>query len=250
MVGIYNKNRKSTKRYAKKTSDINVFKGDDCYKIIDWGKEMKKSCLLLMTCIMIITSSVAAHVPYFEHCDFSEEHPFVIRKNPDQSKAVYAWLKFDEQRSCTDIDVYSLSVPPTIYVRMYVELIIPVVDDFYEEFVPWFALVGPGLPPPNQTLPFELPDGCGVIVVENVEPGTERETFYEPFGGKSYYIGPTLEETLYQTGEKYYVYVWDPYQLGGDYVLVIGKKEIFGPFDILRALFYTPLIRRGLELHI
>ncbi len=57
------------------------------------------------------------------------------------------------------------------------------------------------------------------------------------------------EEKLNETGV-YYIYCWDPYEKGGDYTIVIGKLEIWGPFDILRALFYTPLIRRDFELHI
>lgn len=32
--------------------------------------------------------------------------------------------------------------------------------------------------------------------------------------------------------------------------MVLGKYEIWLPLDIIRAIIYTPLIRRGLELHI
>ena len=110
-------------------------------------------------------------------------------------------------------------------------------------------MVCPGLPPPNQTLPFDLPVGYGVIVKQDVSPGTPREEFYEPFGGKSYYKGPRFDETLYLWGT-YYVYYWDPYQNGGDYVAVLGYKEQFPPLDFLRALINTPLIRHGYELHL
>jgi hypothetical protein len=94
-----------------------------------------------------------------------------------------------------------------------------------------------------------LPTGYGAIVTENVEPGEEREQFYEPFGGKDYYQGPSLDIRANRTGT-YYIYVWDPYKTGGDYVAVLGKLELFGITDIIRALIYTPLIRLGLELHI
>ena len=46
------------------------------------------------------------------------------------------------------------------------------------------------------------------------------------------------------------MYYWDPYGYGGDYVAILGKKEMFGFTDILRALIYTPLIRLNLELHL
>lgn len=200
--------------------------------------------------IIIILSagfSVSAHVPYFEHFDFSEEKPFIVRKIITQSKAVYSWLENDSVNPCEDIDVYKLTIKRPV--RLYLELIVPVIDDIYEDFVPWYALVGPGLPDPGQTLPFDILEGYGAIVMENVEPGTPRETFYEPFGNKSYYEGPVFKEKLNETGI-YYVYCWDPYKQGGDYTIVIGDLEIWGPLDIIRALIYTPLIRRGLELHV
>ena len=76
-------------------------------------------------------------------------------------------------------------------------------------FTPWFALVGPGLPAPNQTLPFNLPQGYGAIVKEDLPPGHHREKFYEPFGGKWYYQGPKFDQTMNISGT-YYVYYWDP----------------------------------------
>ena len=202
-------------------------------------------CLIYF--FIFFLNSATAHVPYFEHRDFSEEKPFIVRKMVTQSKAIYSWLKTDGLNPSDDIDVYQVKVIRKL--NMYIELIVPVVDDYYEDFVPWYALLGPGLPDPGQTLPFDIPDGYGAIVMENVKPGEFRETFYEPFGGKSYYEGPVFEEELNYTGI-YYIYCWDPYEMGGDYTLVIGKLEIWGLFDIIRALIYTPLIRLGLELHI
>ena len=48
----------------------------------------------------------------------------------------------------------------------------------------------------------------------------------------------------------YYIYCWDPYSQGGDYVLVIGKGEFFGPADIIRSIINTMIIRKDGELHI
>jgi hypothetical protein len=85
--------------------------------------------------------------------------------------------------------------------------------------------------------------------MENVEPGAERESFFEPFGGKSYFYGPILDENLTEPGT-YSVYCWDPHGMCGDYVLVVGKGEFFGPFDIIRALINTVVIHMDGELHI
>ena len=212
---------------------------------------MRKSihylCVLMLV-ILFLLPTVYAHVPYFEHKDFTEEKPFIVKKTILQSIAVYSWLEYDGVNPSVDIDIYKFKVRiPNI--RIYAELIGPVCGGFYENFVPWFALVGPGLPDPGQELPFDIPDGYGAIIKENVEPGTPRETFYEPFGGKDYYVGPSLDEKFSETGT-YFVYVWDPYETGGDYVMVLGKYEIWLPSDIIRAFIYTPLIRKGLELHI
>lgn len=211
---------------------------------------MKK--ILIFTFIIFIIFSflnicVSAHVPYFEHSDFTEDNPFIVKKIVSQSKAVYSWLEHNGTNPCEDIDVYKFKIIRPM--KMYVELIVPVIDDYYKDFVPWFAVVGPGLPDPYQELPFKLPDGYGAVVKENVKPGDPRDTFYEFFGNKSYYKGPKFYEKLNVTGT-YFVYCWDPYKSGGDYTLVLGNLEIWGPLDIIRALIYTPLIRKGLELHI
>ena len=208
----------------------------------------KKNILFSIAILLLITSIATAHVPYIERSDYTEENPFYVWKMIEKSKAFYAWLENDQGNSCEDIDVYKFKILNN-QKNIYIELIVPVIENYYENFVPWFALVGPNLPIPNQELPFEIPEGYGAIVKENDEPGTERETFYEPFGGKSYYYGPILDMDISEKGE-YYIYCWDPYNQGGDYVLVIGKGEFFGPIDIIRSLINTIVIRRNGEIHI
>lgn len=193
----------------------------------------------------VFISTVYGHVPYLEHRDFTQRRPYEVRKSIEQSLAIYAWLKNDGLFACRDIDVYTFDV--TNPVRVYLEVIVPVCPE-YENFVPWFALVGPNLPSSQYRLPFHIPPGYGSIVMENVEPGVAREQFYEPFGGKWYYNGPIFDEIIDQPGT-YYVYYWDPHGQGGDYVAVLGRNEIFGFWDIIRALIYTPMIRQNLELH-
>jgi hypothetical protein len=205
------------------------------------------SCILFCVFLFIVPS-VLAHVPYLEHRDFTVQHPFYVQKSITQSIAVYSWLQTDYIHPSTDIDVYSFEIKDQP-LRIFLEVIVPVCDGFYTNFTPWFALAGPGLPPPTSTLPFDLPQGYGVIVKQDAPPGSVREQFYEPFGGKSYYQGPRFDETINISGT-YYVYYWDSYQKGGDYVAVLGYKEQFPLLDLLRALINTPLIRHGYELHL
>ncbi len=203
---------------------------------------------VLISCFLFFMPAAIAHVPYLERRDSTIEEPFQVRKSITQSIAVYSWLQTDWVNPSTDIDVYRFTIHDKP-LRVYLEVIVPVCDGFYANFTPWFALVGPGLPPPNQTLPFDIPEGCGVIVKADAPPGSPRDQFYEPFGGKSYYQGPRFDETINLTGT-YTVYYWDPYQKGGDYVAVLGYKEQFPPIDFLRALINTPLIRHDYELHV
>jgi hypothetical protein len=207
----------------------------------------KRIIIALIVLFFLTVSIASAHVPYIERTDYSEEKPYFVWKMIEKSKAFYAWLENNDGIS-QDIDVYKFKINRKTK-NIYIELIVPVIEEYYENFVPWFALVGPNLPIPDYNLPFEIPNGYGAIVMENVEPGSERETFYEPFGGKSYYYGPILDMDISDSGT-YYIYCWDPYNQGGDYVLVIGKGEFFGPIDIVRSLINTVIIRRNGEIHI
>jgi len=216
------------------------------------GSMIKKllpvAALTIIFLIMLAKGQALSHVPYFEREDFTEEQPFKVPKSIEQSIAVYAWLEFEGgiNSYSDDIDVYTFELTePT---RIFAESLVPLCQA-YENFLPWFAVTGPGLPEPEISLPFYLPPGYGAVVVKNYEPGEERPTFYEPFGAKSYYRGPGFDETLEEPGI-YRIYFWDPYQKGGDYVAVLGYEETWDFDDIIRALIYTPMIRRGQELHV
>lgn len=184
------------------------------------------------------------HVPYFERIDFREARPFAVPKSVEQSIAVYAWL-----RSTRDLDFYAFQLDGGQPTRVFLEVLVPVCPG-YENLLPWFAVVGPGLPAPEPgtTLPFEVPPGEGVVVMPNLAPGEPRDTFYEPFGGKSYYQGPRFDQFLSGPGA-YKVVYWDPRGAIGDYVAIIGADEIWEADDIARAVRLTPVIRQNGELH-
>ena len=117
-----------------------------------------------------------AHVPYLEDRDFSVEYPFEIEYSIEQSLAIYAWLENNTPDNSEDVDVlvFQLNEPTNVYL----EIIVPVCQG-YEEFRPWIALAGPGLPEPITPLPFDIPSGYGIEVIKNVNKGETRETFYE-----------------------------------------------------------------------
>lgn len=179
-----------------------------------------------------------AHVPYLEKEDFTSSSPFVC-PSADQSIAVYSWLE-----TSSDADYYRIHITtPTV---LYAGVIVPAFDQ-YSEFRPQFALVGPGLPSTTGSIPIELKPKSGVLLLQD-NGKKPRKKFYEPFGNKSYYRGPEVSTHL-QAGEYTLVY-WDPEGHRGDYVAVVGKREVWKAKDILRASIVTPMIRRGVELHL
>jgi hypothetical protein len=208
-----------------------------------------KAFFFLTVTVFLFSSVFAvnseAHVPYIEFNDYTLDRPYEVPRSVIQSIAVYSWLETDGEYS-DDLDFYTFELKEPA--RVFVESLVPECPG-YEYFLPWFAVAGPGLPDPEYPLPVELPEGYGAIIVENYEPGEERPTFYEFFGGKSYYEGPEFDMQFDVPG-RYYIGFWDPYQMGGDYVAVIGYKEIWYPSDILRALILTPYIRADKELHV
>jgi len=189
---------------------------------------------------IIAMPAVHAHVPYIENEDYSAEHPFVVTDSIENSKAVYAWFE-----TGADVDVYAFEVsePVTVYAQALV-----IACPSLETLLPWFAVAGPGLPVPDEALPFELPAGYGAVVVKNNNPGEQRDTFFEPFSAKTYFDGPEFSREVTTPGS-WYVYYWDPHNIGGDYVAVLGLKESFSILDTVRSLINTVIIWFNLELH-
>ena len=141
--------------------------------------------LSLISIFALVTAQSWAHVPYFEHNDFSAKQPFTVEYSIEQSIAIYAWLENNDIGNSGDVDVFVFRInEPT---NVYLEVIVPVCMG-YEEFLPWLALAGPGLPEPKVPMPFDIPSGCGIEVIQNGTSDEPRDTFYEFFGGKSYYI--------------------------------------------------------------
>lgn len=203
---------------------------------------IKKMVVALAALLLLLTgtSPALAHVPYLEWRDLTFLRPFVVQ-DVEQSKALYGWLE-----TGSDLDFYRFTV--TDPVRLYVEGLVPVCPG-YEQFLPSFAVIGPGLPAPTEPLPVPLPSGYGAIVVSNEAPGAPREIIYEPFGGKFYYESPTFDQTISTPGV-WSLLFWDPYGMGGDYVAGIGRQERFTPLDLLRSAINTPIIRDNGELHV
>jgi hypothetical protein len=194
-----------------------------------------------LAAISYFSSSAEAHVPYLEDSDFSPTMPFTV-ENISQSKAMYAHLENNQ-----DVDHYSMQVEEPTFI--YLHTSIPYCAE-YADFSVSYAITGPGLPKPDANLPIELADGHGAIIVRDpLSTVDDRVVSYERFSGRNYWEGPVFSITVEQPGE-YQMIVWQEDGDSGDYIAVIGREEIFGPEDILRAAMTTPKIRNGEELHV
>jgi len=207
---------------------------------------------ILIVCVLIaglcvFSMPVAAHMPNVERRDLTEKWPFRIKGTIEKGQAVYAYLK-----SGSDIDVYRFTVSQEEIsekgsVTLRVRVNVPACKGA-EEFLPWLAIVGPGLAASTEAIPFTLPEGYGSIVIKNTEPGAERNFFYEQYSKKSYYITDYYDYTITAPGT-WYLYYWDPYNLGGDYLALWGVKDSFDPGDRLKMLINLPGILSDRVMH-
>ena len=130
--------------------------------------------LFLTATVIFMTAQSWAHVPYFEENDFSAQQPFKVEYAIEQSLAIYAWLENNDRGYSEDVDVFVFQI--TKPADVYIEVIVPVCQG-YEEFLPRFALAGPGLPAPKAPMPFEIPSDFGIVMIKNLKPGEPRDIF-------------------------------------------------------------------------
>ncbi|MEZ4669546.1 MAG: hypothetical protein R3E39_16705 [Anaerolineae bacterium] len=142
------------------------------------------------------------------------------------------------------------------------ELLTPVCGEHYANFYPQFVIV---TAQENITedleviLPFELPDGMGVLystLAMPPAPGAElapeatsdvRPIFVEPFGGTEFYQGPKIDLNV-PAVDAYYVAVFNNDGQTGDYTLATGVKEQFNS-PISQMLTNVQTIKSGEWLH-
>lgn len=196
--------------------------------------------MLLLATGLAASLPARAHVPYIEGQDYSRDAPFVLKRVAD-TKAIHGWLQVPDDVDVARID---LAAPATIVAEVDVQMCPDLAG-----FLPSYAIVGPGLPPPTSPLPVTLPPGYGAVVVPDLPPGQPRPTFHEPVGGHTYYAGvPTTVQAT--TPGRWALLVWDPYQRGGDYVLSTGYREHTTAGDLVLVAENTPVIRANGELHV
>src|SRR3989339_928760 len=116
-----------------------------------------------------------------------------------------------------DVDIFSFRFhEPTVHIS----LALPITDTTDIRGVS-AVVVGPGLPPPSQTLPFSLPEGDGVMTFDVLK---KPISFFHPFSFRSW---THKTELTFEPPKDdfYFVVIYDRFGETGQYAVLIDGKE-------------------------
>lgn len=168
--------------------------------------------------MVLLLSLGLAHKPTFS-TDCGSANDACIVGDPEISIVVY-------QPVTCDVDQLWLSFYAPADFQLYAQLGVPVIERL-EDYRPSMAVVHPGLPLADRPLPFEVPEGMGVLVFEAGEP----ESFYEPFTQTESWVVAEEYVELPEEGLGYVV-AWDPEGWTGKLWLATGTVEDFSDVDL------------------
>ncbi len=206
------------------------------------GYVMVGRLVIVMGVLLLLVVPSLAHDPYIEAGDWGGfDTPQVVMDNAI-SYAFYGYL--DE----ADIDVFTVRFAAADEI-LRIELLVPQCGEHYSAFYPDYVVLAPDMDGEAATdLPFEIPEGYGVLFHETYEvAGETRGTFTEPFGGTVFYEAERHDITVPQAGD-YYIVVFDPDGATGDYTLATGYQERFES-DLGQMMANVATIRSDRWLH-
>jgi hypothetical protein len=120
---------------------------------------------------------------------------------------------------------FEVAAPQSLDVQIGVPYI-----DRHASYRPAVAIIGPGLPSAPPDLPFSVPAGSGVLVLDSANV-TTPEVFDEPFSGTRSWIMAHQQVELPAAG-RYYVVGYDPAGAPGKLWVALGTEERFTLDDI------------------
>lgn len=188
--------------------------------------------------VLLLTSLALAHQPWMaaEGQYASPEVAFPM-EDPGLSIVVYdqlscefpqLWLRFEAQAD----------------EELWAQLGMPYLDR-QVGWRPSMAVLAPGLPAPTADLPFDVPEGLGVQLLDSGSVSAP-EQFYEPFSGTTSWV-LRAEWVAPEAGEGWIV-AWDPAGLTGKLWLAPGTREEFNEEDFARIADLIDDIRAFHEL--
>ena len=120
---------------------------------------------------------------------------------------------------------------------MYLQAGVPEIDRL-EYYRPTLAVLAPGFPEPTLELPFDVPNGLGVVVYE---PQTTPTEFYEPFTQTSSWVWIEDTLTLNETGEGYIV-GWNNEEKTGKMWVATGVVEDFSDVEVTDFIVWNEYV--------
>ena len=181
---------------------------------------------------MILFSIIAfsfAHKPSFGDTYTDQEFAFKI-EDPNISIVLY------DEVTCEDPFLW-MSFEATAGFELYVQGGVPEIERL-SDYKPTIAVMAPGFPQLEEPLPFDIPEGLGVVVLE---PEGEPSDFYEPFTQTSSWIW--IEDTLSLpedgTG---YVVAWNDTDTTGKLWIAVGTVEDFSDVETTEFISWNELV--------
>lgn len=165
--------------------------------------------LTLIILFVMMVGFVGAHQPRIAS-DGSINNPIII-EDPKISKAYYGELEGNPE-------YYQIKSERDFL--LYVNILSPDVEGARTDFV------------------VEVLSDSKILFVLNE---SNWKSFYEPFGGDDYLMGPEIEE---QTSAGNYIIKVLNIDNYGKYSLAVGKIESFPPVEIIKTVFALPKIKR------
>lgn len=184
---------------------------------------------LLALCALCISTVVflfrgQAFVPHFEH---EPNNGFPSADVVAASSGAQGWFGRLDGQNDDQLDV--LHIPGDMDGPFRITLAIPS-DRRSSLRRPRLAIVGTGLSPDAEGLPFRMPDETGALIME---PFDERTNLSVPFSFKPWIaVGTLTFEPL--SGGSYDLAVYDAFGEFGDYLVLFGGDEPSSPADVLR----------------
>ncbi len=184
---------------------------------------------MVLTLALVLAAN--AHKPTFSG-DFTGPDRAYQVEDPNISIVVY-------QDITCELDQLWFSFEAEAGFPLYIQLGVPVIDRL-ADYRPSVALLAPGLPAPEEGLPFTLPDGLGAVVFHSDDVDVPAD-FYETFTSTSSWV--VVEETveLPEDGTGYLV-AWDPEGWTGKLWLATGTVEDFSDVEFTEFLYWDEAV--------
>jgi hypothetical protein len=165
-----------------------------------------------------------AHKPFYSlDGEYSGSDAAYVVEDLDMSIVLY------HQVFCGEGEQLWMEFEATPGQEIYMQVGVPLIERL-AAYRPDLALLAPGLPEPTGDLPFEVPEGLGVLHFPGADSTDEVEVFYEPFTQTESWMLHESTRTLEEGGSGYLV-AWHPDGATGKLWVATGTEERFGSED-------------------